>query len=66
MDRKIGEVFQHGELTLRVEEGEGCSGCVFDHRYGSHPIERDIRITGSCLAGMRRDKRDAIFKEVKK
>ena len=71
MYRKIGEVFQHGELTLRVEEGEGCTGCAFDkclgfdvfNKNGSKTVvKREINITGSCLYDVRKDKLSVIFK----
>ena len=75
MERKIGEIFKHGELMLKVEEGEGCTGCAFDkhlgfdvfNKNGSKTVsQRNISITGSCMDDMRKDKLSVIFKEVKR
>lgn len=68
MDRsefKIGEVFQFGNIKLRVDVGKPgkCAGCLlFDIVEG--PCQRFFEVVGHCQAMYRKDKTDVIFVKV--
>ena len=65
MERKIGEKFNYGDVTLEVTEShksDGCCDCYFLPNWCSESF--DTR--GKCSKRARDDKRDVYFKEVKK
>jgi hypothetical protein len=64
-ERKIGEVFQLGNVKLRVEKSykwNSCEGCYITRLEGK--CSDYYRLTGNFLMGDRNDKQDVIFKEV--
>ena len=63
MERKIGEVFEYDNTTLKVEGCIYCDGCYFD---GKRCDDSTREITGECNNIMRKDKNLVIFKEVEK
>ena len=65
MERKIGEVFEHDGVRLKVVEVETmeespCGGCFFDNWLRIC----DISVLGYCLGENRTDKTDVKFIEV--
>jgi len=63
MERKIGEVFEYDDTTLKVEDCLSCDGCYF----GDKLCDGSTReITGECYNIWRKDKNLVIFKEVEK
>jgi hypothetical protein len=59
--RKLGEVFQDGDVTLKVELGDknaksGCCGCYYNE--GLLCINRKMELVGKCA---NRGKHDVIF-----
>lgn len=66
LDREIGEEFQIGERTYRVEkaeEGDICAGCAF-RELECYKNLRVLDITGCCTEDMRSDKENVIFKDI--
>ena len=63
MERKIGEGFMDGEDSLKVFEGEGCNGCLYNTNHIF--CNKDIKVAGLCAPGLRKDKQRVIFKIVK-
>ena len=64
MERKIGEKFNYGDVTLEVTEntnGKSCGDCYFLHNWCAESF--DTR--GKCSKRARDDKREVYFKEVK-
>lgn len=64
MERKIGEKFNYGDVTLEVKEntnGKSCGDCYFLHNWCAESF--DTR--GKCSKRARDDKRDVYFKEIK-
>ena len=59
MERKIGEIFQDGEVTLKVECNNHCSGCFYDN----DECDNDIEVNGFCSKIRREDKTSIIFKK---
>lgn len=62
---KIGEIFQLGKVSLRVEKSVGshaCSGCFFNV---SVPCDYSDILVGSCIARDREDNQSVVFVEVK-
>lgn len=65
MERKIGEKFNYGDVTLEVKEntnGKSCGDCYFLNNWCAESF--DTR--GKCSKRAREDKREVYFKEVKK
>ena len=67
MERKIGETFDFGGVTLEVMEQKtsGCEGCLFnDLKFdcGFNAILKDI---GPCNQCFRTDGKNILFKKVK-
>jgi len=60
MERKIGEVFQDGEVTLKVEEHPNCEGCYFDM------LPTCSINAGDCADGSRSDDKNVIFTQITK
>ena len=60
MERKIGEIFQHGDTWLQFAKGKGCSDCYFYH----NRCEIDHLL--KCFCSTRNDKESVIFKELPK
>lgn len=60
MERKIGEIFQHGDTWLQFAKGNGCSDCYFYH----NRCEIDHLL--KCFGSTRNDKEGVIFKELPK
>ena len=66
MERRIGEQFNYGDVTLEVTEstkGYPCGNCYFMLNDWCFKF---ANITGKCSGEFRTDKRDVIFKEVEK
>jgi len=56
MERQIGEIFQDGEVTLKVIESEYCKGCYYDD-------DNNLKIcnTKLCTSNERSDETSVIF-----
>ncbi|MGN1125167.1 MAG: hypothetical protein ACI4SM_03175 [Candidatus Gastranaerophilaceae bacterium] len=69
MERKIGEIFRYKGKTLEVVkspediENRYCTDCYFEPFISCTCVNA---ITGHCSSGLRKDKKDVIFKEVQK
>lgn len=62
IERKIGEIFFDGNVTLQVEEsvsGLSCTGCYYDDITGCL-LNREA--AGSCMEALRSDHQFVIFK----
>ena len=53
MERKIGEVFEYDDTTLKVEDCLYCDGCYFDDKRCDGSTRE---ITGECINIWRKDK----------
>ena len=62
MERKIGEIFEHGGVWYQCIEGCGCDECTFHNMHCD--ALRDIR--GECMTGLRYDMKEVYFKKLKK
>lgn len=58
MERKIGEVFEFGNIKLKVVLGEMCNGCHFEGKCKRSIV--NVRI-GECSKNERKDKKNVIF-----
>ena len=69
MERKIGEMFSYNGTTLKtVEQSDTenvCNGCYFKSNF-MFLCYKNNEITDECCDIRRIDKKDVIFKEVKK
>ena len=65
MERKIGEVFEHQGVNVKVvaTEFNNCDNCCFLEE--NAPCSRIRTIAGECLSRKRTDKKSVIFVEVK-
>ena len=65
MERKIGEVFEHQGVNVKVvaTEFNNCGNCCFLEE--NAPCSRIRTIAGECLSRKRTDKKSVIFVEVK-
>ena len=60
MERKIGEIFQDGDVRLKVvnpAEYNGCDGCYYDYV----PCVEKRHLRGFCCAVDRQDEKEVIF-----
>lgn len=55
MERKVGEVFNDGDVTLKVVECENCNECFFKDKACSDD---------DCSYDERSDKKSVIFKKI--
>lgn len=62
MERKVGETFQDGNVTLKVEEGNGCIDCFYESKMG-RCTAIDSMIS-SCSPIDRSDNKNIIFKKI--
>ena len=60
MERKVGEQFKYGDITLEVVLNISCKGCYFN---GCCSFPR--KLIGHCSCFDRKDRNSIIFKEVK-
>lgn len=73
MERKIGETFSYNGTKLEVVEQSlenkdienACNGCYFKSNF-MVLCYKNNEITGECSCIRRTDKKDVIFKEIKK
>ena len=65
MERKIGEVFEHQGVNVKVvaTEYNNCENCCFLEE--NAPCSRIRTIAGECLSRKRTDKKSVIFMETK-
>ena len=67
MERKIGEKFQQGNVTLKVlkeDKNHWCVGCYYNHGALSTCWESEmLENRGECRISHRNDKSGVIFKE---
>jgi hypothetical protein len=66
LDREIGEEFQIGERTYRVDKagnGNICAGCAFINQECYKNL-RVLDITGCCTEDIRTDKENVIFRDI--
>ena len=65
MERKIGEVFEHQGVNVKVvaTESNNCDNCCFLEE--NAPCSRIRTIAGECLSRKRTDKKSVIFMETK-
>lgn len=68
MERKVGEIFEHNGVKLKVREftqadGFDCENCFFFG--GIMDCMADNQVVGECSAFDREDFNDVIFEEVK-
>ena len=65
MERKLGEVFEHQGVNVKVvaTEFNNCGNCCFLEE--NAPCSRIRTIAGECLSRKRTDKKSVIFVEVK-
>ena len=64
MERKVGEIFFDGNVTLQVEKAEhecSCFGCYYNVPDGCY---RNYNTAGSCARLLRSDRQFIIFKEI--
>lgn len=64
MERKVGEIFFAGNVTLQVEKAErecSCFGCYYNVPDG---CIRSYDIAGPCVRPLRTDHQFIIFKEI--
>ena len=62
MERKIGEIFEHGGIWYQCVEEYGCDECIF--RNIPCDALRDIR--GECMTSLRSDAKKVCFKKLEK
>lgn len=67
MERKIGEKFQQGNVTLKVlkeDKNHWCVGCYYNHGGLSDCFFKDtLSNRGECRIGHRSDNSGVVFKE---
>ena len=67
MERKIGEKFQQGNVTLKVlkeDQNHWCIDCYYNHgRLSTCWESKTLENRGECRKGMRGDKSGVVFKE---
>lgn len=56
MERKIGEIFQYGEVTLKVVKEESCGKCYFNNLLSCANEKPDY-----CTAEYREDQNEIYF-----
>jgi hypothetical protein len=64
MERKIGDTFDYEGIRLAVGKAIGCAACVFSSR-SIGCMEHDEKITGECLAPLRKDGVEVYFYSTK-
>lgn len=60
MERKIGEIFKHGDEWYQCVESSGCALCAFNET-GCNDID-----TGNCEVNGRSDGKSVVFRELEK
>ena len=67
MERKIGETFDFGGVTLEVVEQKtsGCEGCLFNNLKIDCEFNMMLKDVGTCNPCFRADGKSVIFKKVK-
>ena len=67
MEREIDEQFNYNGITLKVVKAQEnyCTGCYFYTKENECDNENRRNITGSCIAFVRKDLKNVIFKKVK-
>lgn len=61
----IGDTFQYGTATIKVEKSVGvCTGCCFHTPENRETCRKIDKYVGSCSCLHRSDKQNVIFKEV--
>ena len=60
MERKIGEIFKDGNVTLKVEQNEGCVKC----HYGIYDCGKKRELIGFCASYFRSDRISVGFAQV--
>ena len=67
MERKIGEVFEHDGVRLKVVEADECDKCYFayKHKYGACTRSKYISISGFCSEANREDHKSVQFIKIK-
>lgn len=64
MERKVGEIFFDGNVTLQVKKAEreySCWGCYYNVL---GQCTRNCDIAGACTRNLRLDRQFIIFKEI--
>lgn len=61
MERKIGEVFQDGDVTLKViKQKRNCNGCFYRPKLSMRCVS-SLELSGNCMPRLRNDNERVIF-----